>query len=326
MTSGRPAWLVLALVAAGACGSGTSIPRESAPVPGDGATATSEEVPPAGLPDATAARGDLAPEAGSADASRRDGSTEVGSADASGRDGTGAADGGAADAADGGAGARLTVDKLTATVTNHASCAEPGRTAVSVSNTGGGTSGPITAAVAGPFMLGVGGCQGHTLAPGATCMVEVLFNSAAGGEFERTLTFTAEPGGQVTTRLKGVAPYRYTPAPSPGAFEFGEVYIGNTSAPRTTTLTNTGLDPWTIETSLIPGDDFVVSQDTCNQVELAAAASCQVTFVFRPVNNGERVAQLMIRTRDRCGGSAAVVTVQGVARLRAVPDAAAGDH
>jgi hypothetical protein len=321
MTSARPTWLVLLLAVAGGCGSGTSAPRETRP--GDGGTAASDGAVPAGLPDAIAALpGDGALEIASADAGGRDGTVEAGSADASAPDAPRTTDGGAEDAA----GARLTVDRLAAVVANHAGCATPGRTLFSVSNTGGRATGPITASIAAPFMLGADGCQRHTLAPGASCMVEVLFNSLVGGEFERALDFEADPGGHATTRLRGLAPYRYTPAPTPGSFEFGEVDIGKTSAPKTTTLTNTGLDPWIIDAVLIPPDDFVITQDTCNHAELAAGASCQVTFVFRPVNNGERVAHLMIQTDDRCGGSAAVVTVQGVARLRVLPDAAATDH
>jgi hypothetical protein len=216
--------------------------------------------------------------------------------------------------------AHLTVDKLTATLTGIAGCIDPARALVTVSNSGGAVSGPLTATVTGAFTLGTNTCQGHTLAPGASCDIELLFATSVGGETHETLTISAEPGGQATTALTGVAVYGESGSLQPSSLDFSAT-VGESSQPLTTTLSNSGGAPsMPLETELA-GTDFLIVNDTCNHAVLQPGASCVVTLVFHPLTLGSKTGLLTVRTTNRCGNVTVVAQLAGTSLPSSKEDA-----
>jgi hypothetical protein len=178
--------------------------------------------------------------------------------------------------------------------------------------------------VTGAFTLGANTCQSHTLAPGASCDIELLFATNVGGETHETLTISAEPGGQATTALTGVAVYGESGSLQPSSLDFSAT-VGESSQPLTTTLGNFGgAASMPLETELA-GTDFLIVNDTCNHAVVQPGATCQITVVFHPLTPGAKTGLLTVRTKDRCGNVTAGASLSGLALPRAVADAAAGD-
>ena len=72
------------------------------------------------------------------------------------------------------------------------------------------------------------------------------------------------------------------------SIDFGEINVGNTSAPISVTLTNTGGDPFgpiNIFGGAPPTAEFNASQ-SCQGVTLAASGTCTVSFTFSPGSPG----------------------------------------
>nr|WP_315399800.1 choice-of-anchor D domain-containing protein [uncultured Duganella sp.] len=119
------------------------------------------------------------------------------------------------------------------------------------------------------------------------------------------------------TELADLAAYignpNVTAAPAasltPASLAFTGTAIGQTSAPLSTTLSNTGnaaLNIGNISLGGAAAGDFALGGGTCaNGAAVAAGASCTVQATFRPSSAGARAATLTI-THDATGGASTV--------------------
>jgi len=95
---------------------------------------------------------------------------------------------------------------------------------------------------------------------------------------------------------------------SASLLNFQKVVIGQTSAPQTVTLTNTGGDPMNLLSVAATGD-FQISNTTCGAT-LASNAGCSITLTFTPTKKGTRKGSLTFT--DDAPGNPQVVTLKGV--------------
>jgi len=128
--------------------------------------------------------------------------------------------------------------------------------------------------------------------------------------------FPVTPGVLQST-LKGstnAIVFKFTPGVQawPLALNFGAESVGVTSAPMTTTLTNSGTTTLNISTvSLVGTDagDYLVTANTCAST-LAVGASCSITMTFTPSTTGTRSAVLSIA--DDAANTPQSVSLTGV--------------
>ena len=216
--------------------------------------------------------------------------------------------------------------KLTIAPTNHdfgthaTGTTSPAQT-FTVTNTGGVPSGTISTrlkdAEPDQFSKSADNCDGHTLAPGASCTVDAAFAPAAVvGTHDATIEAAATPGGTATAALSGtVAPAQLTIAPT--SRNFGTVLLGSTSSPTTFTVTNTGGVPSGNITTALGGansDQFTKSADNCNTVSLNAGASCTLGVAFSPLSSATSGAKNATVSASATPGGTASATLTGNAQ------------
>ncbi len=126
----------------------------------------------------------------------------------------------------------------------------------------------------------------------------------------RRLTFVGLPAALVAVVAYGgsaltagaAAGRPYLTTNSPLVFDFVEV--GQTSAPLTATITNSGGGTIGLTAVQVGGDypkDFSVVANQCAGIELSSGRSCTLTVVFHPTKPGTRLANLLISdNRDVC--------------------------
>jgi hypothetical protein len=144
-----------------------------------------------------------------------------------------------------------------------------------------------------------GGCAGVTLAAGASCIIQVTFTPSFSGSFSASVAVHAgsDPATSVTTQLSATA---LMPAFSfsPAVAEFGNVGIGQASAPLTVTVTNVSNRPQPTDSYLVSGDgDFEVASTAC-PATLDVGASCDVTLRFEPRAGGSDSDTLSFYTAE----------------------------
>ncbi len=84
---------------------------------------------------------------------------------------------------------------------------------------------------------------------------------------------------------------------SPTTLSWGAVQVGQLSAAKSVTVTNTQAVPLTISSISVPaGADFLVSSTTCplSPSTLAAAGTCTVSVQFRPLATGSRTSAVKL--------------------------------
>jgi hypothetical protein len=174
-------------------------------------------------------------------------------------------------------------------------------------------SGPDT----NEFWIPGNNCGGTTLAPGATCAIEIQFNANEEGSFTAALEVNA---GNVPFQapLSGRAERPKVTA-SPAPLVFGPTSIGSRQI-QEVTLTNTGHLPVAFFIALVSGGDiggFHLVEEDCTSNVFAGSPrifepgeSCTATVAFEPTSTGAKAATLSFFG----GGEGALqVTVEGTA-------------
>ncbi len=168
-----------------------------------------------------------------------------------------------------------------------------------ITNTGPVATGPLTAALqtGTVYAIAVDGCTGTTVAPAGTCTVTLTYTPAAltpfggGGDLD-ALIVRGDPGGVSAATLAGFGlALEATPQMSP----FPATAVGQTSAPRTFTVTNrsaAAIGPLT--TSLVVAGAYVVGTNTCQGATLAAGGTCTVDVSFAPVAAGAALSGVQV--------------------------------
>lgn len=128
-------------------------------------------------------------------------------------------------------------------------------------------------------------CSGNTLQPSQTCNVSATFSPAWWGSVAGALTIsdTANGSPQVLGLSgSGVKPLSISPA----TLSFGTTTVGNSSSPRTTTLTNNGGSPLNLTFSASGEYSAAGSGNKPCRTTLAGNASCTLAVTFSPTTSG----------------------------------------
>jgi hypothetical protein len=173
----------------------------------------------------------------------------------------------------------------------------------SVSNAGGNTA---------DFTFGNGCPIGGTgLAAGGSCRISVKFAPTAAGLRSTSLTIASSDKGlpSATVPLSGTG-LQAGAVLSPASLSFGTVTHGQSSTPKSVTLTNTGNTTLTISSISIGGTNAGQFSQTNNcPASLATNASCTITVVFSPKGTGAFTASVLVK--DNAPASPQSVTLTG---------------
>lgn len=177
---------------------------------------------------------------------------------------------------------------------------------------------PLSPSLSGPdvssFAITSNACPG-SLAPGSTCSVSVRFAPSTVGA--KTASLSASMGGPSValsgTGITGSAVLSI----SPSSRDWGSQLVGTAIGHMPFTVTNTGVAAAPIAPVIdgMNSADFAVLQSSCGG-SLAAGATCQISFTFKPTSAGAKLARLTMAP----GGPSASLTGTGVAgTLTATP-------
>jgi hypothetical protein len=122
----------------------------------------------------------------------------------------------------------------------------------------------------------------NSVAPGASCAIQVIFTPAAPGTRNGTITIIDNAGTHVVA-LSGTG---NTPGVNltPSTVTFGSQVVGVPSVTQTVTLGNTGTSPLSVSSVTATGD----FAQTNNCITVAAGSSCTINVTFTPATTGVR--------------------------------------
>lgn len=173
----------------------------------------------------------------------------------------------------------------------------------------GATAATITKIVTSSQFRQTNDCTA-TLAPGASCTINVVFLPNAAGTQKGTLTVTDNVLSPLTVALTGSGTVM---SDSPTSLNFGNQAKGTSSAPQAITVKNTGAAAVTITKLMITGarvTSFSQTNDCpISPATLAAGATCTVNVVFIPQLKGALTANVAFF--DSGGGSPQIVPLSG---------------
>ncbi|MCC6194688.1 MAG: choice-of-anchor D domain-containing protein, partial [Burkholderiales bacterium] len=190
-----------------------------------------------------------------------------------------------------------------------------------VSNGGTGAATNMSYPAAPAKFAKSGTCSGATLNPGASCTLVFTYTPTA--TVTDTTTYTVTGGGvsiPVLLSGTGVSAPAASLTASPTSHAFGNVTVGQSSAPRTITVTNGGAAAaGALAMSNGNAAEFVVSANTCGS-SLAAGASCSLGVTYAPNGTGADSANLSFTFN---GGSPVQVALSGTGVAPAAPNVSA---
>jgi hypothetical protein len=169
-----------------------------------------------------------------------------------------------------------------------------------MTNSGPASVGPLSTTKAGTdpaeFEVITDLCNGHLLAAGASCTVDVRFQPTALGAKSASIGVHATAGGTVNGALTGtgiVPPVALAIAPT--LHDFGTIPPGLTSPPFTFTVMNTGVSPSAPLTTTSPQPFAIVAgTDTCIGTLLAPGATCTLQIRFTSTTFGSHGAAIQV--------------------------------
>jgi hypothetical protein len=140
---------------------------------------------------------------------------------------------------------------------------------------------------------------GSSVAPGGGCTIGIVFKPSTFGQRNATLTVTygTTPKTLQSVNLTGTG-QTTNAAFSATTLPFGILLVGSTSAPMTSTLTNSGPGVLDITTLTISGPFSFTNN--CGST-LAVNASCQVSVTFAPNATGYLAGQITANTNAQNG-------------------------
>jgi phospholipase C len=155
---------------------------------------------------------------------------------------------------------------------------------------------------------------GSTVAPGASCTINVTFTPAATGTRSASVSVADNaPGSPQQVSLTGTGGSGSGPVVtlSPTSLTFAEETVGMTSAPLAVTLSNAGPGTLTITSFTVTGADAADFSQTNNcGTSVAAGANCTIDVTFKPHGSASRTGSLSIT--DNGSGSPQTVGLSGI--------------
>jgi hypothetical protein len=171
---------------------------------------------------------------------------------------------------------------------------------VIITNTGGMTLDISSIAASGDFAQS-NNCR-TTLAPNASCSVNVVFTPTATGSRSGVLTVNSDAqNGNVSVSLTGIGAVPNASL-APLSLTFATIPVGTQSGSSAVTLSNSGAVPMNIS-SIAASGDFGQSNNCPSS--LAANSSCTINVIFAPAAAGTRAGSVIV-TDDAPGGSQTV--------------------
>jgi len=183
---------------------------------------------------------------------------------------------------------------------------------ITVTNTGNSnltvTSVGISGTNAGDFKE-TNTCTAGSIAPQATCAINVTFTPSISGTENATVTVTDNaPNSPESTTLTGVGEGSGPAVTlSPTSLTFPTQLVGTASTPQNVTLTNSGVAVLTI-TSIATTGDF--SQTNNCGTTVAVNASCTISVTFTPTTINTRTGTVVVT--DNAPASPQTVALTGV--------------
>lgn len=192
-----------------------------------------------------------------------------------------------------------------------------------LSNTGNAalvlSSVAVTGAQAAEFALEPGGCGvGTSVAPGASCTVNLSFTPVATGSRSAVLTMAHNAGsGSSTVSLAGTG----TSVPQPvislnlASVAFGSQALGTRSSARRVSVSNTGSQTLVLSALTLAGKnaaDFGQTGTCTVGQSLVPGASCALDLSFAPQALGARGATLTIASNASNGNAVLSLSGNGV--------------
>ena len=174
---------------------------------------------------------------------------------------------------------------------------------LTVTNVAANAVGPLASSRAGnhptEFVLGTDTCNGTTLAPAATCTIDVRFAPTVVGPrnaLVRLMTGTTIIADGI---LRGTGEPLDPVMISPGSFTFGDTTVGQTSTAFVFTVFNMGTLVTGTFTSALVGTDpgefaIVTAMDTCTGAAIPGGGMCTIGVTFTPTSTGQHSAALSL--------------------------------
>jgi hypothetical protein len=155
---------------------------------------------------------------------------------------------------------------------------------VTLTNIGAANLAISSVTASGNFTVAANACPA-TLAPAASCVVQVAFSPTAAGPATGSLIVSDNSyfDAQQTVALSGIGATGALLRITPATLSFGQIGLNSTSPAQTITLANTGSGTVTFPARpfRLDNSDFIQQSTTCG-ASLAQGASCTITLQFKP--------------------------------------------
>jgi hypothetical protein len=139
---------------------------------------------------------------------------------------------------------------------------------------------------------------GGTVAPGASCNINITFSPASQGT--KTGTMSINDSASIKPQVIELSGAGTIVTLSPPSLDFGSQRKHSTSSPQLIKLTNTGAATLNITKMSLHGLDPYDFSETSNcPSSLGAGASCTITVTFSPLILGQRSAILYVTDRTQ---------------------------
>jgi len=173
---------------------------------------------------------------------------------------------------------------------------------------GGGMPLTISGITATPDFQATDSCprSPSSLAPGASCSIDVTFAPSARGGQTGTLSISDNATNTPQTASLSGTGVQAGASLSPASLAFGNQHVGTTSPGQNVTLTNSGNEALSISGIATTGD--FNQTNNCGS-SLAASSSCTVTVTFTPTASGSRSGTLSVS--DNASGSPQTASLSG---------------
>jgi hypothetical protein len=150
-----------------------------------------------------------------------------------------------------------------------------------------------------------------TLAVGASCTLSITYTPTIVGSESGTITFNDNaPGNPQVMTVSGSSVSAGVPTLNPTSLTFPTTLIGQSSAPQTSTLTNTGTGALGIS-QIFSNGDFPETNNCPSS--LAVGASCTITVTYTPSYQGQESGYIYIYTDSSNFNTTLYVTGTGQA-------------
>ncbi len=151
-----------------------------------------------------------------------------------------------------------------------------------------------------------------SLAPGSSCGVAFSFTPSASGNILATFTInSSDPGSPHTIQLSGTGVVQSAVSIAPSSLAFGSQFVGNSGAPQTVSISNTGAGSLSISgISLTNSTDFSMTRNCPSS--LSVGIVCTFTVTFTPSTAGILNGSIVFTTGNSGSSYAIPLTGTGI--------------